>query len=378
MTERSQPAADTPQPLTLFLCGDVMTGRGIDQILPHPGAPHLYEGYVRSALGYVELAEAANGPIRRPVDFPYLWGDALAEFRRVRPDLRIVNLETAVTASEDAWPDKGIHYRMHPANVPCLAAAGIDCCVLANNHVLDWGYAGLAETLATLRGAGIATAGAGGDAATAAAPAVLTVPGKGRVLVYAWGMESSGVPRAWAAGPERPGVNLLADLSARSLEAIARRIGAERQPGDRVVVSLHWGPNWGYAVDAAQRGFARGLVELAGADVVHGHSCHHVKGIEVWRDRPILYGCGDFLNDYEGIGGYEEFRGELALMYFPTLDAAGRLLRLELVPMRTRRMQARLAAEAETRWLMATLNREGARLGTRVEGGAGGALLLRW
>jgi len=102
----------------LFLCGDVMTGRGIDQILPHPSQQHLFEPYLRSALGYVKLAEQVTGPMRRPVDFAYIWGDTLAELNRVQPDARIVNLETAITRSEDAWPDKGIHYRMHPANIP--------------------------------------------------------------------------------------------------------------------------------------------------------------------------------------------------------------------------------------------------------------------
>ena len=379
MTQNSRPADSGSQSITLFLCGDVMTGRGIDQILPHPAEPHLYESYMRSAVGYVELAEEASGPIRRPVDFAYVWGDALAEFRRVAPDLRIVNLETAATASEDAWPDKGIHYRMHPANVPCLTAAGIDCCVLANNHVLDWGYRGLAETLDTLRAAGIATAGAGRDVAEAAAPAVLEVPGKGRVRVYAWGMASSGVPAEWAAGSGRAGVNVLADLSRRSLEAVARQIRSERQPGDRVVASIHWGGNWGYAVSPEQRAFAHGLVDRAGVDVVHGHSSHHVKGIEVYRERPILYGCGDFLTDYEGIGGYETYRGDLALMYFPTLDAAdGRLLWFALTPTQTRHLRVNHAPEEGVRWLMATLDREGAPLGTGVGRGKEEGLRLRW
>lgn len=381
MTDRTQPKDNQAQRLTLFLCGDVMTGRGIDQILPHPAKPHLYEPYMRSALSYVQLSEAANGLIPRPVAFPYVWGDALAEFRRTGTDLRIVNLETAVTASEDAWPAKGINYRMHPANIPVLKAADIDCCVLANNHVLDWGYAGLLETLDTLRGAGIAIAGAGRDAAEASAPAVLHVPkrGPGRVLVYAWGMASSGVPREWAAGKKQPGVNFLDDLSARSLEAIARRIEAEKRPGDRVVASIHWGGNWGYGVTQEQRDFAHGLIDRAGVDVVHGHSSHHAKGIEVWHDRLILYGCGDFVNDYEGIGGYEEYRGDLALMYFASLDAAdGRLSRLELVPTRTRRMRVERAPEEGRRWLMATLNREGEPLGTCVEGQPTGELLVRW
>ena len=140
--------------VTLFLSGDVMTGRGIDQILPHPSAPQLFEPAVRSALEYVELAEAVGGPIPRRAAFDYLWGDALAELERRRVSARIINLETAITVSKEAWPQKGVHYRMHPLNVPCLTAARIDCCTLANNHVLDWGRAGLEETLSVLSGGG--------------------------------------------------------------------------------------------------------------------------------------------------------------------------------------------------------------------------------
>jgi poly-gamma-glutamate synthesis protein (capsule biosynthesis protein) len=147
------PQSCTPDSLTLLLRGDIMLGRGIDQILPNPGELQLFEPYASSAATYVELAERATGPIPKPASFAYVWGDALAELERVRPDARIVNLETAVTVSSDPWPEKRIHYRMHPANVPCLTAAKIDCCVLANNHVLDWGHAGLEETLAALHSA---------------------------------------------------------------------------------------------------------------------------------------------------------------------------------------------------------------------------------
>ncbi len=86
-------------PIKIFLCGDVMTGRGIDQILPHPSNPVIYEPYVRDARRYVELAEMANGEISRPVSFSHIWGAALHELKRVSPDLRIINLETSITAS---------------------------------------------------------------------------------------------------------------------------------------------------------------------------------------------------------------------------------------------------------------------------------------
>jgi poly-gamma-glutamate synthesis protein (capsule biosynthesis protein) len=373
----NDPKADS-RSVTLFLCGDVMTGRGIDQILPQPGNPELFEPYMRSALGYVELAERRTGPIGRRVDFAYIWGDALAELDRVRPDARIVNLETAVTASDDAWPGKGIHYRMHPANVPCIAAAKIDCCVLANNHVLDWGYSGLAETLETLRGAGIRTAGAGRDDAEAAAPAAIELPGTGRVLVFAFGHESSGVPRSWAARKDRAGVNFLADLSEQSADAAAELIRTRRRAGDLVVVSIHWGGNWGYAVPREQQAFARRLIDAGAADVVHGHSSHHPKAIEVYRERPILYGCGDFLNDYEGIRGHEAYRPDLALMYFVSLDAgSGRLAELALTPVQIRRFRVNRAAPQDAAWLETELSREGRRFGTRLERAAGGRLLVR-
>jgi len=380
--DMTQPGSVSPAPrsdITLFLCGDVMTGRGIDQALPHPSHPRLYEPYLRSAVEYVKLAERASGPIARPLEPSYLWGDALGEWRRVRPDARVVNLETAVTASEEAEPGKGIHYRMHPANIPCLTAAGIDCCVLANNHVLDWGRAGLQETLEVLRRAGIRSAGAGRDAAEAAAPAVIEVPGRSRVLVFAWGMASGGVPAAWAAADDRPGVNFLEELSPRSLDAVGRQIAAVKRPGDVVIASIHWGGNWNFGVSRDERAFAQGLIEAAGADLVHGHSSHHVKGIEVHRGKLILYGCGDFLNDYEGISGHEEYHGDLALMYFPTLDpVTGRLAGLSMTPTHTLRFRVTRAPEEGVSWLEQTLNREGRRFGTRVERGSGGTLLLRW
>lgn len=193
--------------LTLFLCGDVMTGRGIDQILPHPAPPRLHEGYMTSARQYVDIAEQANGLIPKPVSYDYVWGDALVELERLRPDFRIINLETAVTVSE-AWHPKGINYRMHPENIPCLTAAGIDCCVLANNHVLDWGEAGLIETLETLEAVDIRMAGAGRNQAQAEAPAIMEVPGKGRVLIFSFGDVSSGVPPSWTASETRPGIKI--------------------------------------------------------------------------------------------------------------------------------------------------------------------------
>jgi poly-gamma-glutamate synthesis protein (capsule biosynthesis protein) len=365
--------------ITIFLCGDVMIGRGIDQVLPHPSDPRLYEPIMQTARGYVELATKAHGPIPAPVDFAYIWGDALDVFARRAPDVRIINLETAVTTRETPWPGKGIHYRVHPANLPCLTAAQIDCCVLSNNHVLDWGYAGLAETLDTLHAIPVQTAGAGRTLAEATAPAVLNVGGKGRVLVWGLGAASSGIPRSWAATPHRPGVHLLPDLSDTTVRAMADHITAQRHARDIVVVSLHWGGNWGYSVPAAHRHFAQQLIAEAGVDIVHGHSSHHPLGIEVFRGKLILYGCGDFLNDYEGIRGYEAFRADLSLMYFVTVEPrTGLLQRLTMIPMQRKHLRVHHASTAAAAWLRDMLQREGRTFGTRVVVHEDHTLALHW
>ncbi len=331
MVRSSSMQPGPPSVIRLFLCGDVMIGRGIDQVLAHPCDPALHEGYVRSAMDYVRLAEEANGPIPRRADPRYVWGAALDEWSRAQPDGRIINLETSVTRSDDYIP-KGINYRVSPDNAECLAAAAIDCCVLANNHVLDWGRAGLSETLATLAHLGIKTAGAGRNLDEAAAPALLDLHRKGRVLIFSVALPSSGVPPSWVATGESPGVNVLGDLSLAGMASIAEQIACLRQPGDVILVSIHWGANWGYEVSDAEQRFAHTLIDHAGASIVHGHSSHHAKGIEVYRDRLIVYGCGDFLNDYEGIRGYEEYRGDLALMYFAGVDAANAdVVSLEIV-----------------------------------------------
>ena len=364
--------------LRLFLCGDVMTGRGIDQALPHPVDPVLYEPYVRDAREYVDLAEKANGPIPRPLSFDYVWGEALQELERASVDLRIINLETAITSEETPWPDKGIHYRMHPLNIGCLSTARISACSLANNHVLDWGNSGLSETLRSLDAVGIAHSGAGNNAEEAAAPAILNVADKPRVLLFSFGSTTSGIPREWTSAPSRAGVNLLGDLSDATAARVAdqmRQSALGGQPGDLLI---HWGSNWGYDIPSKQIAFAHRLVE-EGVAIVHAHSSHHVKAIEVFKGRLILYGSGDFLTDYEGISGYEEFRGDLALMYFVALDSqTGQLVSARLVPMQMRRFQLKRASAPDTRWLCDLLSKLGTQFGTSARLEKDDSLMLEW
>jgi poly-gamma-glutamate capsule biosynthesis protein CapA/YwtB (metallophosphatase superfamily) len=400
--------------VTLFLCGDVMTGRGVDQILPHPGDPELHEPYVRDARDYVRLAERVNGPIPKPVEFGWPWGDALDVLDEAAPDLRVVNLETSVTGRGEPDADKRLHYRMRPENLPCLTVARPDVCVLANNHVLDYGPVGLVDTLDALSGARVARVGAGRTEDEAQRPAVVPVteraaPPTGapvadpavalaiepaeasviqpadasviepagmpadapveaerRVVVVSAGCESSGIPRGWAARANQPGVDLLPDLTEATACAIAARARGVARPGDVVVVSLHWGSNWGYQVPEEHVRFAHALVD-GGVDVVHGHSSHHPRPVEVYRDKMVLYGCGDLINDYEGISGYESYRDELRLLYLATVrPATGALVGLRMVPLRSRRLRLRRAGRADAEHLRRVLDRISRPFGTRI------------
>jgi len=359
----------------LFLCGDVMTGRGIDQALLHPGDPRLHEPAVEDATEYIRLAERVNGELPLPLDFSYIWGDALGVFEQEKPHARIINLETAITRSERHWPEKDVHYKMSPDNIACLTAAGIDCCALANNHMLDWGTAGLLETLDALDAAGIKHAGAGRNLHEARAPAVLETGGGGKVIVFSLGSTSSGIPTAWSALTDRPGLYVLESQSEDPVRSVAQATGTVKGKDDVVIVSIHWGSNWGYQIPAVQERLAHRLIDEAAVDVVHGHSSHHVKALEVYKGRLILYGCGDFFNDYEGIEGYEDFRADLGLMYFADLDPrSSKLLELRLVPTRVRRFRLNRASPADSQWLADLLNREGKRFGTKVRGSAEGVL----
>src|SRR5438309_5421929 len=263
-----------------------MTGRGVDQVLPHPGDPELRERYAADARAYVRLAERAHGRIPRPAGFAWPWGDALRVLEDAAPDVRVINLETSITRSR--------------------------------------GFA----------------------------------PGK-------------------AAAPGRPGVDLLPDLSDATADDVIGRARAAKGPGDVVVVSVHWGSNWGYGVGPDQVRFAHRLIG-GGVDLIHGHSSHHPRPVEVFGGKLVLYGCGDCINDYEGIAGHERYRGDLRLLYFASLHPdTGTLAALRMAPMQARNLRLHRAAQADARWLATAIQRASSGFGSRVGLQPDGLLVLR-
>lgn len=368
----------TEDNIILFLSGDVMLGRGMDQALKHSVDPVLYESYVKDARAYIELAERENGKIPLPVSYKYIWGDALEVWKEINPELKLINLETSITLNDDPWEGKGIHYRMHPKNIDALTAAGIDHCSLANNHVMDWGREGLAETLKTLEKANIKFSGAGVDLEAAKRPSIFKTE-KADILVFSYGVRSSGIPSSWAAESKKPGVNFLGGIGMEEVINIKRNIESFNISPGIVVLSIHWGSNWGYEISERQKEFAHRLIDEAGVDIILGHSKHHPLGIEVYKEKLIIYGAGDFINDYEGISGQEEFRSELSLMYFPEIESGtGNLKSLKMIPMEIKKFQLRKARKEDAQWIKNVLIREGSELGTSVILEKDKSLSLKW
>jgi poly-gamma-glutamate synthesis protein (capsule biosynthesis protein) len=186
------------------------------------------------------------------------------------------------------------------------------------------------------------------------------------VLVFSLAAVSSGTPQAWAATADRPGVNLIA-LTENDVGCLQRYVASIKRPGDIVVASIHWGGNFSHQLEPKQQNFAKALIDRAGIDLIHGHSSHHVSAIEVYNGKLILFGCGDLINDYEGIPKSPErqsLRPDLGLIYCIRLNAeTGRLASLRMRPMQMRQMRVQRADESDAAWLCAALNRGSAASG---------------
>ncbi|HZV97485.1 MAG TPA: CapA family protein [Methylophilaceae bacterium] len=253
--------------LTLAFAGDVMLGRGVDE-----------------ALQFMRPEQP--------------WGDMLPHL--AQSDLRIVNLECALTTHRQPWMHgraKMFHFRAAPSAVQVLQAARIDACALANNHILDFEEEGLLDTMRTLTVAGIRHAGASIDAEEASKPALLEVPGKQPRYVALLSFTDN--QPEFAAQAAHPGTNYMeVSLDTDTLARVKSSIDQAHDMGAELVVfSNHWGGNFVERPSPYFRNFARKVIEL-GADIYHGHSAHICQGVEIYQGKPILYDTGDFIDDY--------------------------------------------------------------------------------
>jgi len=262
---------------------------------------------------------------RRPVTA--VWGDLLARLRDL--DGLVVNLECALSTRGEPWrrTRRAFHFRADPDwAVPALERAGVDCCALANNHVLDFEEAALHDTLAALDAAGIAHAGAGRTRTDAFEPAAVSVADVDVAVVSV----TDNTPE-YAATASTPGTaygEIDADDGKTRVavgDALDRALAGDP---DLLIASLHWGPNMVETPPERFRAFARWLVDR-GVDVVHGHSAHVFQGVEVYRGRPVLYDTGDFVDDY---AVDDRLRNDRSFLFELSVTPAGDPVELRLHP----------------------------------------------
>ena len=326
--------------ITLALTGDVMLGRGVAESLDHRMRPEEPWGDVRSLLE-----------------------DA---------DLRIINLECAVTDNEQPWTrtPKVFHFRAPPSAIETLRAARIDACSLANNHTMDFEEQGLLDTLEHLDAAGIRLAGAGRNREEAADPAILTVPFDPTRRVALLSFTDNEPP--FAAGTDLPGTNYLpVSLRPDVLLRVQRAVAAVREMGvETVIFSNHWGPNWVQRPREIFRRFARAVIDL-GVDIYYGHSAHVFQGVEIYRGKPILYDTGDFIDDY---AVKPRMRNDWSFLFRVSAEE-GRFERLELTPVKLSYARVDLAKGGEREKILDRMERLSAEMGT-VFARHAGALVL--
>lgn len=254
------------------------------------------------------------------------WGDTLPLFQEAKA--RFINLETSITTHDEKWPDKTFHFKTHPKNVSLLKQARINFCNLANNHAMDYGLQGASDTVKSLEKAEIGWAGIGNDLKHARVCCRLLVANKHIGVV-----SFSDHPAEWFANDNRPGVSPLPEIGT----GLSNWMSALRAELDLLIVSVHWGPNQSWLPSPEITQLAHFFVDRCGVDIVHGTSAHHVQGIELRRGKVIMYGCGDFVDDYAVDSMY---RNDLGFVYFVDWDFEKRVAaNVELVPTRCRGLQ---------------------------------------
>lgn len=230
-------------------------------------------------------------------------------------DLAIGNLEMPLT--ERGTPlEKLLNIRAQPELASDLPAMGFDIVNLANNHTVDYGWAGLADTMRALSGAGLRHVGAGQTLAEASEAMVVEVAGR-RVGVLGC---SCLLPTGMAASEQRPGiaplhvetgyevdpyyqmeepgdpscVRIRTRIRGSDLHRVVSDVRRLRERVDVLVVSVHWGYGSGEDLAEYQQPLAHALIE-AGADLIHGHHPHAVHAVGFHLGRPIFYSLGTFV-----------------------------------------------------------------------------------
>lgn len=342
---------------TLNFVGDCMLGRLIDQLFPQ----HVHNPE-EARIAHSFLRTRDNLETYKPAT---PWGNTLPLLHEA--DFTLVNLETAVTNHSTKWPNKVFNHRMHPANIAALQAAQVDYAGLANNHTLDFCDEGLLETVQTVKAAGVAFAGAGETSEEATRPAILKLTGRKKEHdVHVWAAADH--PGDWAKVP----MFHFIDYSQQTKDRLKQLLNDPSSGRAALkVFSVHWGPNYSWQPAQEIQSMAHFLTDECGIDVIHGHSSHHVQGVEKYHGKLIIYGCGDFVDDYALV---PEYRNDLSGIWRVSIEESEdgetlRLRSLEMYPTKIESFTARrlYSYEKDSQWVRQRVKMLSQELGTHAE-----------
>lgn len=297
-------------------------------------------------VGDIMLGRLVNEVLKRKSP-TYPWGNTLPIFKQA--DLKICNLECVISDRGAPWPErKAFYFRCDSKNIEVLKVAGIDHVSLTNNHVLDYDYEGLLEMMRILSDNGINFAGCGTNFLEASEPAICEIDGKKIGLIAFTDNQEE-----WEAKDDSPGIFYVPinprDKRAKNLFEIVKQAKKEV---NFLIVSAHWGPNWGYEPPKEHIPFAHALIN-SGADIIFGHSGHVFRGVEIYKNKPIIYCAGDFIDDY----AVDELERNDQSFIFLVEVKDRNIRRLYLYPTVIRDFQAQLAKGIEIEEIILKMQR---------------------
>jgi len=213
-------------------------------------------------------------------------------FRKIKEDLYkydfvFANLETPITARGRAVKNKAYTFRLAPENSEILKDIKLDVVSVANNHLLDFGVKGMNDTLRKLRELRIVYTGAGINKKASRIPARIHF-GTTQIYFLAY---CERPPLSFYAKKKRPGTARI------RLKDIKKDLKLYKKKDNIVLVSLHWGIEKMHYPRRYQKRIARKIIK-AGADGIIGHHPHWPQGIEIYKNKPIIYSLGNFINGY--------------------------------------------------------------------------------
>jgi poly-gamma-glutamate capsule biosynthesis protein CapA/YwtB (metallophosphatase superfamily) len=303
-------------------------------------------------IGDVMLGRMVGEMLVAKKDFAYPWGNLLPILTHT--DFNIANLET--TFSKDGVKAaKAFNFQSDPSNVEALVQANIRVVNLANNHILDYGIKGLKETIRTLNAVNIKHTGAGLTLNQAQYPAYITKKDINFAILGFTDNEPS-----WAARENKAGVNYITTQET-SIATIRPLIQMVKKNADIVIVSLHGGPNWDERPSRKFQKFAHKLLD-AGVDIIHGHSPHIFQGVEIYKNKLIMYSTGDFIDDY---ATDEIMRNDQSFFFLVTVDKKG-LKELRLIPVTNKNMQVNKAPLGDRLAILQRMQRLSSDLNTKI------------